>query len=60
MLDDLIRTNLTEPDVELFMNLTHYISLVRLMKSSMFGVGLSYKVLKYSLMRMFTIVIIVS
>ena len=36
------------------------LSLVRLMKSSMFGVGLSYKVLKYNLMTMFTVVIIVS
>ena len=37
----LIKTNLTEPDVELFMNVTHHISFVRLMKSSTFGPGLS-------------------
>ena len=43
VMDDtkLIKTNLTEPDVELFMNLTHHISFVRLMKSSTFGPGLS-------------------
>ena len=43
VMDDtkLIKTNLTEPDVELFMNVTHHISFVRLMKSSTFGPSLS-------------------
>ena len=43
VMDDtkLIKTNLTEPDVELFMNVTIHRSFVRLMKSSTFGLGLS-------------------
>ena len=43
VMDDtkLIKTNLTEPDVELFMNVTSHRSFVRLMKSSTFGLGLS-------------------
>ena len=43
VMDDtkLIKTNLTEPDVELFMNVTNHRSFVRLMKSSTFGLGLS-------------------
>ena len=47
----LIKTNLTEPDIELFMNLTHYISLVRVMKSSTFGLDLSllYPFLKFKM-----------
>ena len=43
VMDDtkLIKTNLTEPDVELFMNVTSHRSFVNLMKSSTFGLGLS-------------------
>ena len=43
VMDDtkLIKTNLTEPDVELFMNVTSHRSFVHLMKSSTFGLGLS-------------------
>ena len=38
----LIQANLTEPDVEHFNHAFSSLSLIRLMKSSMFGLGLGY------------------
>ena len=46
----LVQTNLhvTEPDVELFMNVTHYVWFVswKLMKSSTFGLGLTWTIVR--------------